>query len=243
MNYILKKINKLDVYNIINKNICIFSDIIKQHHYISNFNNDNINEIDYIDKNNLNNNNEKTLIVLSDNKIKYSFRNHVNIINVPNIYEIMEVNKEIYDNVYLLSMIDKNVIEKELINVNLLFLQIVFGMRILKKNGNLYIKFASISLYNTIDLIELLNVYFNNIKIVKNNNFKNDNRMLICEDFKGISSHEKRYYMNILEDLYYHSNKVLISLFGNKYRYKVLDLIKNSNIEITKKIIERYKEL
>lgn len=248
MNYKLENIKKIDIYKHIDKNICNFYNVIKILHYINNFNKNIIENHEYIKKDELNNKDNILCIVSNIDNYNKIFKNiltennskNINIINLPNIYEIIDFNMEIYNKVFSITNINENIIENELINVNKIFLEIVYIFRILKVGGSVKINFNSINLKNTVDLVELLYDYFENIKIEKNNNFNNNNRLITCEKFKGITENEKRYYINILEDLYYHNDKVLMSLYNKDYNYKTLNIIKESNIEIENKILNYY---
>jgi hypothetical protein len=136
--------------------------------------------------------------------------------------------------------INDNKLKNKLININRKYIDIIYCLKSLNINGNLTIKINSIMLNNSIELIELLYQYFENIKIIKNKNFNNFNRYIICENYKGIPNNDMKYYMNILEDLYYHTNKILLKIFNKNHNYKSIEIIKKYNNEINDKIYNYY---
>ena len=161
-----------------------------------------------------------------------------NLLNVDNLYKIKETILSKYkDGVDLYisdagSYIGTNYSDQEEINSLLNFAQIICGLSLLKKGGNMLTKNYTLFAPLNISLVYLYNLYFEKVNIVKPNTSRptNSELYIFAENYKGISVNELQFlYSSFLYLKDYEYDYITLSQFS-LVNYNILDLVQLENI-------------
>jgi len=116
----------------------------------------------------------------------------------------------------------------------LIFCEIVTGLTVLNKNGNMVIKIFDIFNSATIDLIYILCHYFENIYITKpfTSRPANSEKYFVCKNFKGISEIDLNKLHSLVEEINIISEqkKNVNRLLENEIPEEFINILNSANI-------------
>lgn len=131
---------------------------------------------------------------------------------------------------------------QELHAFRLIFCEVVTGLTILKKNGNMIIKIFDLFHQASIDLIYILSCYFEKIHITKpfTSRSANSEKYVVCKNFLGISEEDIEQLHNTVEELSIiaQQNKYVKRIISNDIPTDFINLIQASNIYFISKQIK-----
>lgn len=131
---------------------------------------------------------------------------------------------------------------QELHAFRLIFCEVVTGLTILDKNGNMVIKVFDLFHQASLDLIYILSCYFEKIHITKpfTSRSANSEKYVVCKNFTGISEKDIENLLNTVEELSIiaQQNKYVKRIISNKIPDDFIKLIQASNIYFISKQIK-----
>lgn len=130
---------------------------------------------------------------------------------------------------------------QEVAAFRLIFCEVVTGLSVLGKDGNMVIKIFDIFSESSIDLLYMLTTMFKNIHIIKpfTSRSANSEKYIVCKNFLGISREKLERLYELVEELSILSqqNKYVKRIISNKIPEKFLKIIESINIYFTSKQI------
>ena len=120
--------------------------------------------------------------------------------------------------------------------IRLILCEIITGLSILKKDGNMVIKIYDIFHHTTIDILYLIAIYFKNTYIVKpyTSRTANSEKYVVCKNFKGIDLTDLNKLFTIVSeyDIIQEQHKFVRRLLKNKIPDDFCKLINSINISL-----------
>lgn len=107
--------------------------------------------------------------------------------------------------------------KQEVASTKLIFAQIIYAIMMQKKGGAFVLKIFDIFCNSTVQLLYLLNIFYDNVSICKpkTSRFANSEKYVICQDFKY--SDTSQYYTplyTILDELHKNPDRCISSIFA-----------------------------
>lgn len=107
--------------------------------------------------------------------------------------------------------------KQEVASTKLIFSQIIYAIMMQKKGGAFVLKIFDIFCNSTVQLLYLLNIFYDNVSICKpkTSRFANSEKYVICQDFKY--SDTSQYYTpfyTILDELHKNPDRCISSIFA-----------------------------
>ena len=131
---------------------------------------------------------------------------------------------------------------QEVLAFRLIFCEIVAGLSILKKGGNMIIKLFDLFHYASIDIVYTLAYYFDKLHIVKpfTSRSANSEKYIVCKSFRGINKEDLNSLYNIVDEMVILSkqHKYVRKIINNKIPKDFIDLIQATNIYFISKQIK-----
>lgn len=120
--------------------------------------------------------------------------------------------------------------EQEIVSVKLILSQILYALILQKKGGNFILKVFDLFYKSSIDCINLLTMFYNEVNIIKPNTsrYANSEKYIICKDFKYCNtSHFLKKFMNILDVI--ENKKYIEQIFDFEPSYLILSKLEEIN--------------
>tara|TARA_B110000858_G_C17808925_1_gene479780 strand:+ start:2307 stop:3524 length:1218 start_codon:yes stop_codon:yes gene_type:complete len=107
--------------------------------------------------------------------------------------------------------------KQEVASTKLIFAQIIYAIMMQKKGGSFVLKIFDIFYNSTVELLYMLNLFYENVSICKPNTsrFANSEKYIICQEFKytDTSEYYSQFY-TILDELYKNPDCCISSIFA-----------------------------
>lgn len=120
--------------------------------------------------------------------------------------------------------------EQEIVSIKLILSQILYALILQKKGGSFILKVFDLFYKSSIDCINLLTMFYNEVNIIKPNTsrYANSEKYIICKDFKySNTSQFLKKFMNILDVI--ENKKYIEKIFDFEPSYLILSKLEEIN--------------